>query len=490
LGLFGRAAEVYEQVAAQEQRKIEPRRELAVTYRVIGDIQVDLTQFESAAASYNKARAVAELLAKRNPFLLELQADVASIVTAIGQLNRRRDKTDDALRAFEQAETILEGLVEDDPTVARYQRDLAATKVHVGIVLLNKDELASARKQFDSGLKVYQALANDNPQDRALQVAIAQAYIDIGLVERSVEDHERALATFGESVKIYEKLIALSDGVGAEAGLADALLNVAVELRALARIDEALSVLERAIGIQRKLVQAHPDIPKYRHVETEIDYLIGLLRFERAERGLESSDPVVKQRAREELDAALAIYRRVKDQRARLVKELPGNLYYENLLGVALDELAVVLAKHGEKEEPLAMSREATDYLRRVVEHAPDQIEYLGNLRAHYRHRAYFERESGELSKAAELLTEYRKISAGDAEALYYGAVDLIATALAANNSTQVPKTQSTLWLDQAVETIEEAVKAGEDVARLKDDPNLAPLREHPRFKALFKDKG
>jgi serine/threonine-protein kinase len=486
---FRRAAEAYEQVAKLETSKIEPRRELAIVHRVIGDVQADLTKFDLAAASYDKARGLAEALARRNPFLVELRADVAAILSNIGHLNRKRDKTDDALRAFEQAEAILQGLVEDDPTVARYQKDLAATKVQVGIVLLNKDQLASARKQFDAGLKTYQMLAESNPQDRALQVAIAQAHVDIGLIHRSHADHETALVTFRESVKIYEKLLQNSPSIDAEAGLADALLNVAVELRGLSRIEDALTELERARSVQTKLVQAHPDVIKYRHVETEIDYLIGLLRFERAQQGLESSDADVKLRAGEELNAALAMYRRVRDQRARLVKELPGNLYYENLLGVALDELAVVLATHGENEEALAMSREATPYLQRVVSNAPEQVEYLGNLRAHYRKRAHFERAAGKFDKAAELSIESRKISSQNAEALYYAAVDLVATAAAANNSTDIPKTQSALWLDQAADTVEEAVKAGEDVEKLKDDPNLAPLRDHAKFKALIKDQ-
>lgn len=484
---FGRAAGVYEKLAEEEPAKTDFRRELATTRRVIGEVHVELGDYEAAQKSYEQARELGEQLARRNPFLLHLHADVAATYTSIGQLKQKLHKFDEALQAFERAQSILARLAEEDPTVMRYQHDLAAADIQLGIAYLDRENLAQSLAHLQSGLKIYQTLARHSPEDLSLQDGIAEALLNIGLVQRASEQHAEAVKSFQQEVGIYEKLAKASPTPENAFGLADALLNVAVEQRALARIDDALVTLERARGIQANLVRDHPAVPKYRLGETEIDYLIGRLRFERAQRGMiESPD---SNQWREDLDAALASYRRVRDQRERLFKDVPGDPYYENLLGVALDELAVVLWQTDAKEESLTTSRQATEHLRKTFDNSPQLLDYRTNLASHYRNRSYLERESGNVSEAAQLAMDWRKISSGNAAVLYEVAVALAGTVAAANNAPQGLDADRSRWLDQAVETIQEAVKAGVDSTMLKDDPALKPLHEHAGFKALLEEE-
>jgi serine/threonine-protein kinase len=486
LNQFGRAADAYEKLAAQEPTKTDFQRELATTRRVIGEVHFDLGDYESAQKSYEQARELGEQLAKRNPFLLYLHADVAATYTSIGQLQQKLHKFDEALAAFEQARSIFERLTEEDPTVTRYQHDLAAAELQLGIAQMEREELAQSLVHLQSGLMIYERLAKQNPDDLSLQDGIAEALLNIGLVQRASEKHAEAEKSFEQEVSIYEKLAKASPTPENAFGLADALLNVAVEQRALGRIDDALVTLERARGIRADLVRDHPAVPKYRVAETEIDYLIGRLRFERAQsRMLEGTDEA---KWREDLDVALATYRRVREQRERLLKDVANDPYYENLLGVALDELAVVLWQKEAKEEALVASRQATKHLRKTFDNSPQLLDYRTNLSSHYRNRSYLERESGNLAQAAELALEWRKISSGNGAALYEVAAALAATAAAATEGAPgIPASDRARWLDQAVETIAEAVKAGLDVSTLRDDPALKPLSEHNRFQELLK---
>jgi serine/threonine-protein kinase len=476
------AADVYGKLAQRGTNTIESRRELAITRRAIGDVEVDLGNYDEAEKAYLAARDLGEELARRNPFLLQLAADVAATYNSLGQLQQKVHHFDEALSAFEQARDVLERLTEQDQAVTRYQHDLAAAELQLGIAYLEREKLDQSLAHLEAGLTVYQKLAKDNPGDPTFEDAIAEAHVDIGLVQRAREDHAQAVASFQKAADIYEKLRGRLSGPKAEFGLADALLNVAVEQRALSRIDDALVTLEKARTIQAQLLREHPNVPKYRMGETEIDYLIGRLYFERSQ---SAGGDSAAGKAQQDLESSLASFRRVKDQRERLLKDVPDDPYYENLLGVGLDELAVVLWQSGHKDEALATSRRATEYLRRTFDKSPQLLDYRTNLASHYRNRSFLERDGGAPAKAAELATEWRKIAAGDPNSLYQAAVAL-AGAAAAGEGTVDPEELSQ-WRNQAIETLQEAANAGLDLSTLKDDPNLQPLRDTPAFQALFK---
>jgi tetratricopeptide (TPR) repeat protein/tRNA A-37 threonylcarbamoyl transferase component Bud32 len=483
--LFDHAAAAYAKLTDQERTKTESRRELAITYRAIGDVHVELGKYNAAEKSYQQSRSLGEQLAKRNPFLLQLHADVAATYTNLGQLQQKMHRFDEALQSFEQAQGIFQRLTEEDSGVTRYEHDLAAAEIQLGIAYLERENLDTSLAHLQAGLQTYERLAATNPNDPAFRDAIAEAHIDIGLVYRAKEDHAAGMTWFSQAAAIYEKLRRGARGPEAEFGLADALLNVAVEQRALSQLDEALKTLVKAGSIQAGLLRSHPAIPKYRMVKTEIDYLIGKSRFERGQQRIDVSptDP----RGRQDLEAAVASYRSVREQRQRLLKDVPDDPYYENLLGVALDELAVVLWQTGSKDEALAISRQGTACLRRTFDSSPHLVDYRTNLASHYRNRSFLEREAGNLSEAAKLAMELEKISAGNAADLYEVAVALASIADAASNSPQTPMADSSVWIKQAVEAIEECIKAGGDADELGDDPALKPLHHHARFQLLLK---
>ena len=131
-------------------------------------------------------------------------------------------------------------------------------------------------------------------------------------------------------------------------------------------------------------------------------------------------------------------------------------------------------------------SRQATKHLRKTFDNSPQLLDYRTNLASHYRNRTYLERESGNLNQASTLAMEWKNISTGNAAALYEVAAALAATVAAANAASSETQTDNSLWIDQAVEALAEAVKAGLDPANLRDDPALKPLHLHPGFQKLL----
>jgi hypothetical protein len=88
------------------------------------------------------------------------------------------------------------------------------------------------------------------------------------------------------------------------------------------------------------------------------------------------------------------------------------------------------------------------------------------------------------------LAKQWRKISSENGAALYDVAVSLVATAVAAGDrASGAPDSDRPSWLDQAVETLAEAIQAGIATSTLREDPALKPLHEHQGFQALLKDK-
>jgi eukaryotic-like serine/threonine-protein kinase len=471
---FRKAIDAYRSLVAGDPRVIDHRRELAWTYRAAGDLEAATGRPADALASYEQAREIAEALARQNPLLLELQADVAAIYANLGRLTRQTAQLPDAVNWYQRACTIREQLVAADPTVERFRMDLASCRLHLGMAQLDVDSLPEALRSFESALDGYRALAERSPDDIAIEDGLAQTERNIGLVYRAQGNPARALAAFDETRKIFERLSETSGGASAKAGLADALVNIAVDRRALGQMDEALVAARRAVEIQAALVAQVPGVADYAYMQAEGLYALGLLQLKRGE-------------YRESLDS----YQSVVSIIAKLVDKHPDNLAYRSMLGTAIDKRSVGLWLLDRHDEAIHSAAQATMQLSSALNDAPRVVQYRLNLSDNYFNRAKFERESGRLAEAVALTTERTKLWPDDARELYKAVCELAESAQAVGGgkplSTQEQR-QRKAYVDEAVQVLTEALAAGlDDMQTVRGNPQLDLLHSHPGFQKLLK---
>ncbi len=471
---FRNAVDVYRSLVTSDPRVIDYRRELAWTHRAAGDLQAATGRQADALASYQSAREIAEALARKNPLLLELQADVAAIYANLGRLERQTAQLSQAVDWYRRACTIREQLVAADPTVERFRADLASCRLHLGMAQLDVDSREEALATFESALDGYRALAERSPGDVAIADALAQTERNIGLVYRAQGDPARALAAFEETRKIFERLSEKSASASAKAGWADALVNIAVDRRALGQMDEALAAARRAVEIQRSLVAQLPAVAEYQYMQAEGLYALGLVQLKRDE-------------YREALDS----YQSVVSITTKLTDGHQDNLAYRSMLGTALDKQSVVLWLLDRRDEAIHSAAQATAQLLQALNEAPRVVQYRLNLSDNYFNRAKFERESGSPSEAVALAMERKKLWPGDAGELYKVARELALSAQAVGRGKQLSareQQQRETYIDEAVQVLKDAVAAGPiDLDAVRKEPQLEMLHGHPEFEKLLK---
>ncbi|HEV3136550.1 MAG TPA: tetratricopeptide repeat protein, partial [Pirellulales bacterium] len=470
---FRKAVDAYESLVAKDPRVIDHRRELAWTYRAAGDLQAATSRLDDALASYERAREIAEALARQNPLLLELQADVAAIYANFGRLTRQTAQLPQSIDWYTRACTIRQQLIEADPTVERFRMDLASCRLHLGMAQLDVDSLDAALLSFESALDGYRMLAERSPDDIAIQDALAQTERNIGLVYRAQGDPARALVAFEETCNIFQRLSENSGGASAKAGWADALVNIAVDRRALGQMDEALAAARKAVEIQASLVAQLPEVAEYQYMQAEGLYALGLLQI----RGGEYGD------ALESYQSVVSIVKKLADGHS-------DNLAYRSMLGTALDKRSVVLWLLDRRAEALESAAQATVPLLGALDDAPRVVQYRLNLSDNFFNRAKFERASGRPAQAVALTMERKKLWPDDARELYKAVCELAESAQAVGGGKPLSpqeRQKREKYVDDAVQILKDAIAAGlDDLSAVRRESRLEVLHSHPGFQELL----
>lgn len=417
------ALDAYRAAVERDAVVIDYRREGAVTGRVIGDLLLQAGDSDAARDAYQEALATAEQLARENPLVLELQADVAAVDIGLGRLLLSADPAA-ARRHLERALLILAPLVERDETIVRYRLNLAICRLHLGMLLLREGDSEAARATLSQAAEEFDHLAADQ-----------------------VELHE----------------------VGP--GRAACYVHLAMALRNMGLQEEAREALDRA----RENLAADEAASDWqlRELRATLAYLDGLMKLEAGE-----------------LQQALPDYQRARLLRQQLVDERPDAAEPRAKLATVLDELAVLLWQLDQRDDALAATREATEHAEFAQSQAPDVAAYRTSLSSHYSNRAILEREAGELPISAELIEKRRALWPDAARELVQVAAQLAALASAVGRGQEAlsedERAQREAFVNRALDVLQEAIDAGyDDFQALDEAPQMAPLRDHPRFQSL-----
>jgi serine/threonine-protein kinase len=496
---------------------------LGLLYNNLGNVNRKLNHLDDAGAAYEKALAVQERLHRKDQQNVVPQRELAVVYVNVAILCSTRGEKDESMRWHEKARDLQERLLRDYPNDREVQHDLALTYRRIGERLVRDGKVADGTASLEKGHKLMQDVAGANTSVTDYQWELALSHRALGSARKAAGKKADALASFSEAVFLLRRARRQDQSAtGYGRDLALSLFERALLLsEEPAKADEALRDYMGAAELFRQLARAGTDPvaltdlaatcnnsgnlwrDKHRYEDALAAYAEGRDAQETLQR-LRPGDA----RGRNDLAAAwfnvarmqwflnkkqesVRSYERSRDLREALVKEFPDNVGFHHDLGTSLVNLGNAYGTTGRIEESLTTLRRAVQQKRVAFTAQPQSPDYRKGLNIAYGALAEVERKKGAPAAAAAALLERRKLWPDDGQELCRIACEQADTAARVGGGKKelgdAEQAERATYLDQAMETLRLAVKAGfADAERLRKDPDLAPLRARDDFQKLL----
>jgi tetratricopeptide (TPR) repeat protein len=164
LNHYGRALRIRQELAAQAPLP-EYVSDVARSHGWIGDVHVELQQWDKAREAYEQSLKLREELARQWPRDLETLFQFARGINNFGTLNLRKGDPAEALKHFARGVKIQETLVQEVPGKSEYRGDLGWTLNRLGAMQLAlKNDDPEGRKNLQRSLDIYSRLYAVDPK--------------------------------------------------------------------------------------------------------------------------------------------------------------------------------------------------------------------------------------------------------------------------------------------------------------------------------------
>jgi serine/threonine protein kinase/tetratricopeptide (TPR) repeat protein len=430
------------------------RERLARTHLNLGDLLHTLGKGDQAEAAYGQALAAYAKLAADFPIVPMYRRQLADGYDFLGFLLKDLGKRAEAEAVLRQAVAIQERLVAESPAVPENRGALATSHNNLGALLRDMGRKVEAEAAFRQAIAIQANLAADFPSVPGYRLDLSQSYGNLGVVLYfELGKPAAAAAAFRQALAIQEKLLATSP-TAAEyrellAGNHNGLGGV---LMALGQRGQAEAAIRHGLAIQEKLAADFPSVPRYRIVLGGNQCNFGHLL-----RSCGRPDQAIVWQTRAIATLQDALVRIKVDVTAQ---QFLRNAYWNR--AEALDDLK----RFGEA---------VTDWSKAVELSPKSQRPGLRMSRAASRVRAG--QVDAAIKEVDELIPKADGIMTYDAACIF-----ALASALSSNTSLATRET----YAGRAVALLRQAAAKGwKDVAHMKTDPDLAPLRGRDDFKEL-----
>ena len=507
LGRREEARAEYERAVALQERLVTDfpavpgyRRDLAASHLNLGGLLLYLGQRTKAEEHYRKALALWEELAAQFPAAAELFRDLANCHNNLAILLAEAGKRAEAAEHYRKGLTIWEKLVTAFPDNPDYRSCWAGLHANLGLLLAETGQWAEAAEHYRTGLAFQEKLVAEFPGVPDFRRDLATSHTQLGNVLKEAGQPAEAEKHYRTGLALQEKLVAEFPGVpDHRCDPARSHNNLALLLVNLGQSDGAEQHHRKGLAIWEKLVAEFPTIPGYRLSLATSYSNLSLLLYN-------SGRPA---EAEEQFRKALAI-------REKLVAEFPAVLGYRTDFaggccnlghrlragGRAADSLAwydkavatlspiqragsadetvksILRSSHAGRataHDQLGKFDEAVKDWDRVIELSPPAEQPPFRVT-----RAISRLKAGQVAEAVAEVAELTKLPDPPAPVLYdFACVYAVASDQIADKKQE--------YADRALELLQRAVKAGfKDVAHMKVDKALDPLRERKDFQKLL----
>jgi tetratricopeptide (TPR) repeat protein len=370
----------------------------------------------------------------------------------------RRELLLSALRPYQQ-------LVRDrgdDPTV---RAGLAAAHLRVSKIHSQLGEVDEARLAAAQAIRLYRALAAEYPEDREISAHMAESYA----IHGDFRDASRIAAWLLEA----EPADPLSAPVAAEVCRA-----AARHFQDAGSPDDALEALRPALEFREAQVRGNPDDPAVHSALARVLDSLGVSLASRV-------------RTRESLE----VFRRAVIHARVSHAASPRDLGHGHALATALHHLGLMEHRSGRDEDAVRSFAEAIDVRKSMADGNPAVPSFQAALCHEYACLAASRRSLGREDEAERSMLLARgvieRLPDRGGDNLFVLACVHARLAAMAGEFGSMPaddaRVEGRRRVELAIDALRRAVAADYDeVASLRANPDLAPLRDHAEFQALL----
>lgn len=504
---FESSLTVRKQLVASDLSNTTNQSELALNYQVLGDIELQSGNIEAAVSAYRESLALREPLADGDLSDATRQRDLAVAHSKLGELLMQEGNAAEALKSFQACFERTQQLAQLDPSDTRAQRELAIAHDHLGDATLRLNKPSDALKYFEESrslregllalapedsmavrdvsvslerignlfqqtnktresiplyeqsLELRSRLAAADPTNATAQRDLSFAHLSIGMAWLRLGDSRKGIASLEACLAIRKELAAAdASDARAQRDIANLLLNIGFTYMRARQLDKAIGPYSECIEIQKRLVEQDPKDLQLRRDLASSYYNLGHAQME-LEQFAEAADS--GNAGIELLKALIADGDKTAETRQQLQ-------FFEMVTAIAT-EAALVLG-------PLE------DILKLPIDELPAMLEKRG---IELVGRGRFD----ELAPTAEAIVR----SEAATESQIYNAAcffSMTAASIKPDPGETLSEEQTTrrqALIKQGIEALKTALLAGfDDLDLLRNDPDLASLRESEEFKTLL----
>ena len=446
-----------------------------------------------------------------------LRVDLALTYEKIATLSEGIGSTDQAIESHEKAIALFKQLVHDDPGNPEYRARLARCHNNLGLLFARSGSTGAARHAYEEAIRLQSQLTTQSPGNSQYIGDLARSHCNFGLLQSETGDAAAAEASFLHAIRLQEQLIDVDADAPAH------FLDLALSYNNLGTFylgeqpDRAAELYEKALGYQRKAVDACPAELEYRSEVALTYHNLGAVRAQTGhlpqaadcyqhaidiQRELVRTAPNERSYQRDlafsfnNLGLVQSQLRRVAEAdesfrqalalQEQLIASNPRDIDLSSSQGAIYNNVGIIAEGLNKLDDAGKLYRKAVEYQCRAYAGAPDVARYREYLSKHYYNYGRVMRRLGYPDEAARAALSRRELWPGDPIRLF-SVVEELAQAGALMTDKQDGESMSEDCVAEALNTLESAIQAGYDPpANLADRDALAVLRGQQRFAELL----
>jgi serine/threonine-protein kinase len=406
--MFGQALKFYQKFLAQRGQDRSIRQETGRANLRLGDIEEMLGDYVAAEAAYDRAINLLAALAADQPGggTAAVRRDLASARHKLGMMLKKSNRLTEAEKALREAERLRGELVAADPDNAADQADATATAYQLGTVLARLGRVKEVETAYGAAVDAERKRAAAHPDRPGYSRELARYLNNRGILQRAtLGDQKVAEASFREALGLQKTLAEKSPTVaGLQWERARTTSNLAGTLMNTQGAALAVPVYREALGLLKQLADDYPTVPDYQNELAVVSFNLGMLYIYQAEhqfaetKDAQAAAPVFAQ-AREQIEGAIAIYRRLIQP-----ERFPHRPDFTLRLAQAEIRRAILEDQYRTAAEVEPLFREAVQFLDALVAQYPQVPEYQSDLGTALQNLAMNRLRANQAAEASRLL--------------------------------------------------------------------------------------
>jgi tetratricopeptide (TPR) repeat protein len=471
---YDQALRIYKQLAADFPSRPEFRANLAMSHINRGALLTHTGRLREAERDYDQALSIQKQLAADFPSQPEFRRDLARSHSNRANLLYATGRLREAEKDFDRALSIQKQLAADFRSRPDFRQDLGRSYNSRGSLLRDTGRLREAEKDFDRALSIQRQLAADFPSRPEFRHDLVRSHSIRGLLLYSTGRLQEAERDYEQALRIQNQLVAdFPSRPEFREELANSHNSRGMLLYATGRPKEAEQDYDQALRIQRQLAADFPSRPEFRQQLANSHNNRGILQYTTGR----------PKEAEEDYGQALRI-------RKQLAADFPNKPDLRNELAAGCVNLALLRQQQGNWAAAKRLLLEGRPHHLAALKANPRNPTYRQFYRNHLMvltaaHAGLLEQEDA--VRTAETCRDL----GWDAPADAYDAACFLSRCIpimAKHYQPDAKQRQAAAQFYQgaAMKLLRDAVSKGyKDVAHMKKDTDLDPLRRQEDFQKL-----